>query len=90
MSNEEGDFMPFETQDPKWITVKLRNGVVIQVRLEVTGVIFMGYQDPTTGHATNFPVYSIQTQQIVRNQHIPKELIQRKSVQQKKENTMYQ
>ena len=86
--NDEGDFMPFETVDPKWITVKLRNGVTLQVKLEVTGVIFLGYQDPATGQSTNFPIYSVQTQQIIRNQHIPKELIL-KNVERKKDNTMY-
>lgn len=90
MNSEEGDFVPFETQDPKWTTVKLQNGVVLQVRLEVTGVIFIGYQDPVTGQSTNFPIFSIQTQQIVRNQHLPRELIQKKIVQEKKkEGSMY-
>lgn len=88
MTNTEGDFMPFETVDPKWTTVKLQNGVVIQVKLEVTGVMFMGYQDPGTGQNTNFPIYSVQTQQIIRNQHIPRELMI-KNVERKKDNSLY-
>lgn len=72
---EEGDFQEFETVDPKWITIKLKNGTVIQMKTEVTAVIFQGYVDPNNGQPTNYPIFSIQTQTVVRNQHIPRELI---------------
>lgn len=83
---EEGDFMEFETVDPKWITIKLKNGVVIQMKSEVVAVIFQGYVD--NGKPTNFPIFSIQSTTIVRNQHMPKEFILKPSVHEK-ENRSY-
>ena len=84
---EEGDFMEFETVDPKWVTIKLKNGVVIQLKAEVTGVIFHGYMDPN-GNPTNYPVFFIQTNTVIRNQHVPKEFIVKPSPVQK-ENRSY-
>ena len=84
---EEGDFMEFETVDPKWITIKLKNGVVIQMKTEVTTVIFQGYMDQN-GNPTNYPVFSIQSTTVIRNQHMPKEFILKPSAHEK-ENRSY-
>ena len=84
---EEGDFMEFETVDPKWITIRLKNGVVIQMKTEVTTVIFRGYMD-LNGNPTNYPVFSIQSTTVIRNQHMPREFILKPSVREK-ENRSY-
>ena len=84
---EEGDMMEFETVDPKWITIKLKNGVVLQMKTEVTTVIFQGYMDQN-GNPTNYPVFSIQSTTVIRNQHMPREFIQ-KSVQIVKDDRSY-
>ena len=31
---EEGEIMEFETVDPKWITIKLSNGIALQLKVE--------------------------------------------------------
>lgn len=73
MNVKEGDAMAFTTEDPKWTTIKLENGVVLEVRLEITGVSFTGYHDPR-GNPTNVPIYSVSQQTVIRVQHIPREL----------------
>ena len=52
---EEGDFMEFETVDPKWVTIKLKNGVMLQMKSDVTTVILQGYMDQN-GNPRNYPV----------------------------------
>ena len=84
---EEGDMMEFETVDPKWITIKLKNGIVLQMKTEVTTVIFQGYMDQN-GNPTNYPVFSIQSTTVIRNQHMPREFILKPSVGEK-ENRSY-
>ena len=84
---EEGDMMEFETVDPKWITIKLKNGVVLQMKTEVTTVIFQGYMDQN-GNPTNYPVFSIQSTTVIRNQHMPREFILKPAVHEK-ENRSY-
>ena len=70
---EEGEIMEFETVDPKWITIKLANGIVLQLKVEVTAVMYMGYKYPN-GMVSNIPMFNVQSQTIVRPQHIPREL----------------
>ena len=70
---EEGEIMEFETVDPKWINIKLSNGIVLQLKVEVTAVMFMGYKYPN-GMSSNIPLFNVQSQTIVRPQHIPREL----------------
>ena len=69
---EEGEIMEFDTVDPKWITIKLANGIVLQLKVEVTAVMYMGYKYPN-GMASNIPMFNVSSQTIVRPQHIPRE-----------------
>ena len=70
MVREEGDFMEFETVDPKWITIRLKNGVVLQLKTDVISVVFSGYHDGS-GTPTSFPVFNVQTNTVLRTQRMP-------------------
>ena len=88
INEEEGELIEFETVDPKWTTIKLANGVVLQIRLEITSVAFAGYHDPQ-GNPINYPSYNITPHIIVRTQHIPKELYVKQELI-KRDNRSYQ
>ena len=65
---EEGEIMEFETVDPKWITIKLANGIVLQLKVEVTAVMFMGYKYPN-GMASNIPKWQRIPLPYLQSQH---------------------
>ncbi len=58
-----------ENESP-WITVRAKDGSVLKVKVEVTGLLRIG-NDPNTG----IPIYGVQVGTIVRLAKIPKELI---------------
>lgn len=63
----------FETDGGNWTTITLDNGVILKYRSEVTAVDSRGY-DPT-----GKPVYAVGAVNIVRVQHIPRELLKEPS-----------
>jgi len=83
---QKGDLIAFETEDPKWTTIKLVNGVVLQVKLEVTGITFTGYND---NNSISIPTFNISSQIIVRTQHIPREFMKKTEDSQKNDNRSY-
>ncbi len=69
----DGEIIEFHTEDePKWVTVKLEDGSVIQIKMEIVSIMRSG-NDPNTG----IPNYMIQSANIVRMVKVPKELIKR-------------
>lgn len=69
----EGEIVEFQTEDdPKWVTVKIADGSVIQIKMEIVSIMKNG-NDPNTG----VPNYMIQSANIVRMVKVPKELIKR-------------
>ncbi|MHB1506764.1 MAG: hypothetical protein ACYCUZ_01730 [Cuniculiplasma sp.] len=70
---ENSEVVNFEVEDePRWVRVKLEDGSVIQVKMEIVGILKAGNQ-PDTG----LPVYILQAQNIIRLNQVPKELIKR-------------
>ena len=68
------EILDFDVADePDWIVVKVKDGTVLKVKVEITGVFRMG-GDPNTG----LPVYGVQIASAVRLVSVPKELIQDK------------
>lgn len=68
-----GDIVGFETEeDPKWITVKLEDGSVIQIKMEIVAIM-KGGNDQNTG----LPIYMVQATNIIRMVKVPKELIKK-------------
>ena len=85
--SEEGDFIGFSTDDPKWTTIKLENGVVLQIKLEVVSTQFSGYQEQ---NGVLLPIYNVLTNNQLRIQKIPKELMKKRgSVKTISESGMY-
>jgi hypothetical protein len=71
----EPEPIEFETEgENPWITIKLKDGAILKLKVEVTGVIKVGH-DPNTG----IPIYAVQTQNVLRIDKIPKELIRKQS-----------
>ncbi|MGP6220523.1 hypothetical protein [Caldiplasma sukawensis] len=74
---EDGEVVNFEIEEePKWVKIKLSDGSVIQVKMEIMAILRAG-NDPNTG----LPVYMIQATNIIRLNQVPKELIKKSSVQ---------
>ena len=72
---EPQEVQKVETEgEGKWITIKLKNGVVLQVMPIISAVIFVGY-DPSNG----LPVYQIGMGSNIRIQEVPKGLIKKVS-----------
>lgn len=70
---ENSEVINFEIEDePKWIKVKLEDGSVIQVKMEIVGIMRAG-NDPNTG----LPIYMLQAQNIIRLNQVPKDLIKK-------------
>lgn len=82
----DGEIVEFQTEEePKWITVRLGDGSVIQIKMEIVSVI-RGGNDPNTG----IPNYMVQATNIIRMVKVPKELIKRgKKDDDSKGQTMY-
>lgn len=69
----QGDIIGFETEeDPKWITVKLEDGSVIQIKMEIVAIM-KGGNDQNTG----LPLYMVQATNIIRMVKVPRELIKK-------------
>ena len=70
---DKGELVGFELEEePKWITVKLEDGSVIQIRMEIVAIM-KGGNDPNTG----LPLYMVQATNIIRMNKVPKELIRK-------------
>ncbi len=60
-------------EEPKWLTVRLNDGSVIQIKMEVVSIA-RGGNDVNSG----LPIYMVQATNIIRLQKVPKELIAKK------------
>ena len=77
---ENSEVVNFEIEDePKWVKVKLEDGSVIQVKMEIVGIMRAG-NDPNTG----LPIYMLQAQNIIRLNQVPKDLIKKGSFEKSK------
>ncbi len=73
MFSETPELVDFETEGGEnWITLKLKDGSVIKVKMEITAVLRLG-NDPNTG----LPIYGIQSANVIRIVKVPKELIKK-------------
>lgn len=78
-----GDIVGFETEeDPKWITVKLEDGSVIQIKMEIVAIM-KGGNDQNTG----LPIYMVQATNIIRMVKVPKDLIKKGEAKQDEKGT---
>ncbi|MCL5888369.1 MAG: hypothetical protein M1597_00185 [Candidatus Thermoplasmatota archaeon] len=70
---DNGEIINFDIEEePKWVKVKLGDGSVIQVKMEIVAIM-KGGNDPNTG----LPIYMVQATNIIRMNEIPKELIKK-------------
>ncbi len=70
-----GELVEFETEEePRWVTVKLKDGAVIQIKMEIVAIMRSG-NDQNTG----LPLYMVQATNIIRLMKVPKELMQKPS-----------
>lgn len=70
---EDAEIVNFEVEDePKWVRVKLEDGSVLQIKMEIVGIMRNG-NDPNTG----LPMYMVQATNIIRLNQVPKELIKK-------------
>ena len=82
---DQGELVEFETDDePKWVTVKLKDGSVIQIKMEIVSIARAG-NDMNTG----LPLYMVQATNIIRMQKVPKELIAKKKAVEDQRQSMY-
>jgi Trk K+ transport system NAD-binding subunit len=81
----EGELVEFETEDePKWMTVKLKDGSVIQIKMEIVAIMRNG-NDMNTG----LPLYMVQATNIIRVLKVPKELISKRKAEDSKGQSLY-
>ncbi len=59
----------FETSGESWVTIKLDNGVILQMKTEITAVDFKGYEP------SGKPMYQVASMNILRLQYVPRELV---------------
>jgi hypothetical protein len=70
---DNGEIVNFEIEEePKWVKLKLEDGSIIQVKMEIVAIM-KGGNDPNTG----LPIYMVQATNIIRMNQIPKELIKK-------------
>ncbi len=70
---EESEIIDFDTQDiTKGVRVKLKDGSILEVMLDVTAVTKIGH-DINTG----MPVYNVNSSTIIKTKYIPKELMKK-------------
>ncbi|MCL4340059.1 MAG: hypothetical protein JRN19_04720 [Nitrososphaerota archaeon] len=68
-----GELVDFEAEgEDHWVTLKLKDGGVIKIKMEITAVFRVG-NDPNTG----LPIYGVQAANVIRLASIPKELIRK-------------
>ncbi|OWP55182.1 MAG: hypothetical protein B2I18_05410 [Cuniculiplasma sp. C_DKE] len=76
---DNGEIINFEIEEePKWVKVKLEDGSVIQIKMEIVAIM-KGGNDPNTG----LPVYMVQATNIIRMNQVPKELIKKNPAKEK-------
>ncbi len=81
----DGEVVDFELEEePKWITVNLGDGSVIQIKMEIVSIM-RGGNDPNNG----LPLYMVQATNIIRVKKVPKELIQKKKADDSKGQSLY-
>lgn len=56
-------------KEPEWAVLKLADGTVLKIKLEITGIFRMG-NDPSTG----VPVYAVQAINVIKLGQVPREL----------------
>ncbi len=82
---QNGELVEFDLEEePRWVTVKLKDGAVIQIKMEIVSIMRMG-NDINTG----LPIYMVQATNIIRPQKVPKELINKGSQDQSKDQGLY-
>ncbi len=70
---DENGVMGFKLEEePKWITVTLDDGTVMQIKMEIIAIARNG-NDVNTG----LPIYMIQATNIMRLLKVPKDLIKK-------------
>lgn len=70
---DNSDIVNFELEEePRWVKVKLEDGSVIQIKMEIVAIL-RGGNDPNTG----LPIYMVQATNIIRMNQVPKELIKK-------------
>jgi hypothetical protein len=66
---DNGEIINFEIEEePKWVKVKLEDGSVIQIKMEIVAIM-KGGNDPNTG----LPIYMVQATNIIRMNQVPKD-----------------
>ncbi len=83
---DNSDIVNFELEEePRWVKVKLEDGSVIQIKMEIVAIL-RGGNDPNTG----LPIYMVQATNIIRMNQVPKELIKKGNKPEKSnEGTLY-
>lgn len=82
---QNGELVGFDLEEePRWTTVKLEDGSVIQIKMEIVSIMKMG-NDMNTG----LPIYMVQATNIIRPQKVPKELIKKGSADLGKDQGLY-
>ena len=82
---ENAEVIGFEIdEEPKWITVRLQDGSVIQIKMEIVSIARAG-NDMNTG----LPLYMVQATNIIRMQKVPKELVAKKKAVEDQRQSMY-
>ena len=75
MMSEAPEIVDFETEgEINWVTLKLKDGSVLKVKMEITAVLRLG-NDANTG----LPIYAVQSTGIIRLVSVPKNLIKKRS-----------
>lgn len=83
---ENAEVIGFDVEEePKWVTVRLQDGSVIQIKMEIVSIARAG-NDMNTG----LPIYVVQATNIIRLQNVPKELVaKRKQQGDERQQSMY-
>lgn len=80
-----GEVVDFSLEEePKWITVNLSDGSIIQIKMEIVSIM-RGGNDPTNG----LPLYMVQATNIIRVKKVPKDLIKKESRDDSKGQSLY-
>ncbi|MCL5802730.1 MAG: hypothetical protein ACP5NK_03265 [Thermoplasmata archaeon] len=82
---ENGELVEFELEEePKWVTVKLADGSIIQIKMEIVSILRAG-NDQNTG----LPMYMVQATNIIRLKKVERSLISKRKQDENKGQTMY-
>ncbi len=81
----DAELIGFEIdEEPKWLTVRLQDGSVIQIKMEIVSIARSG-NDMNSG----LPIYMVQATNIIRLQKVPKELIAKKKSSEDQGKSLY-